>query len=135
MTLREQLERDEGLRLKPYRDSVGKLTIGYGRNLDDRGITKDEAALLLAHDLADAWNDVENAFPWSRHLSEPRMGVLVNMCFMGIGRLRGFVKMLAAMEAGDWEAAAREMLDSKYARQVGARADRLAQQVREDRWV
>lgn len=135
LNLRAQIERDEGLRLKPYRDSVGKLTIGYGRNLDDRGITKDEAALLLAHDLADAWNAVESAFPWARDLSEPRMGVLVNMAFMGIGRLKGFVKMLAAMEAGDWEAAARELLDSKYAGQVGARADRLAQQLREDRMI
>lgn len=135
MTLREQLERDEGLRLKPYRDSVGKLTIGYGRNLDDRGITRGEAALLLDHDITDAWNDVEAAFPWSRHLSEPRMGVLVNMAFMGIGRLRGFVKMLAAMQRRDWKTAAAELLDSKYHQQVGLRAERLAEQLRTDRWM
>ena len=118
-----------------YLDSLGIPSIGVGHNLRDVPISNEAVEQIFVDDLAQKIQEVEAAFPWAAALSEPRQGVLINMAFMGIGRLRGFVKMLAAMEAGDWEAAARELLDSKYAGQVGARADRLAQQLREDRWV
>lgn len=135
MTLREQLMRDEGLRLWPYRDTNSRLTIGFGRNLDDTGISSIEAGMLLDHDIASATSKVLARLPWASQLDEARRGVLINMCFnMGSGRLMGFKNMLAAMQRGDWDTAARELLDSAYSRQVGARSERLAAQLRDGQW-
>ncbi len=121
------LMRDEGLRLKPYRDSVGKLTIGYGRNLDDVGISEIESDILLDHDIRRAIADLDRSLPWWRGLPPPWQRGLANMAFnLGLPRLRGFKKMLAALEAGDGERAATEALDSKWAGQVGERAHRIA---------
>lgn len=136
MTVFDQLKRDEGLRLTPYKDTVGKLTIGYGRNLDDKGITKAEAEYMLTNDLADASVDLRRALPWTDGLDPIRRGVLVNMVFnMGVGNekkgLLSFKGMLAAIQAGHYETAAIHMLASKWAVQVGDRARRLAQQMRE----
>ena len=126
--LKEQLVRHEGLRLKPYRDTVGVLTIGVGRNLDDVGIREDEAMVLLDHDILGVLDDLDREFPWWRHLSETRQLVLADMCFnLGIGRLKGFRKALQAMQEGRWADAAREMLDSRWAAQVGSRAVNLAE--------
>jgi len=134
-TLREQLIRDEGLRLFPYRDSVGKLTIGVGRNLDDVGISMDEATMLLDHDIARADAAVATRLPWAAGLDPVRRTVLINMAFnLGINRLLRFRLALAAMEVADWSTAAIEMLDSTWARQVGARADRLAAQIISGEW-
>jgi lysozyme len=135
VTLEEQLMRDEGVRLKPYRDSVGKLTIGVGRNLDDVGISHDEADVLLRNDIdrASAW--LRTHFPWTLALDEVRRAALVNMAFNLGGRLEGFVQLLARLEAGDYESAAKEMLDSAWAHQVGPRAVRLAEQIRTGNWV
>lgn len=135
MTLREQLLRDEGCLLKPYRDSVGKLTIGVGRNLDDVGLSLAEAEYLLDNDISRATAAVLARLPWAMHLDEVRRGVLINCCFnMGIGGLLGFTKMLAAFERGDYDEAARELLASKYATQVGLRAERLATQLVTGAW-
>jgi lysozyme len=125
--LKEELIRDEGLRLKPYRDTVGKLTIGVGRNLDDVGITKDEAMHLLECDIRRVKDDLDHALSWWRGLDDVRQRVLVNMAFnLGITRLMGFKNTLAAMRAGNYVDAAKGMLDSKWAKQVGERATRLA---------
>ena len=133
---KEQLKRDEGIRLFPYRDTRNKLTIGYGRNLDDRGIDPVEAEMMLDRDLARATVDVDMKIPFARFLDDPRHGVLVNMAYnMGIGGLLTFKKMIAAMEKGDWEPAGDALMDSKYALQVGLRAERLAEQVRTGEWV
>lgn len=134
--LREQLTRDEGYRQHPYRDSVGKLTIGYGRNLEARGISEAEAETLLGNDIADTYRECEATIPFWSRLSDARQGVLVNLCFnCGLNGLLTFRNMLVAMDDQDWEMAARELLDSKYETQVGARAHRLAEQLRTDRWV
>ena len=125
--VREDVMRDEGLRLLPYVDTVGKITIGYGRNLTDCGITRDEAAQFLDQDIRRAVSDVLIAFPWAQRLDGPRQIVLVEMCFnMGISKLKGFKQFLAFLEAGNYQQAAVEMLDSHWADQVGARATRLA---------
>jgi lysozyme len=135
MNLIEQLARDEGVRLRPYTDTVGKTTIGVGRNLDDVGISREEAMALLANDIKNASDRVEQEFPWASQLDEARHGALVNMCFnMGVGRLLGFHKFLAALEAGDFKTASTEMLQSQWAQQVGARAQRLAQQIETGIW-
>lgn len=126
-----ELKRDEGVVLKPYKDSVGKLSVGVGRNLDDRGITQDEAEYMLQNDLALAEHELDGLFPKWRQLSDARQRVLMNMMFnMGRTRLSGFVKMWAAIAAGRFDDAATEMLDSKWATQVGARAQRLADMMR-----
>ena len=130
MTLRESLKRDESLRLKPYTDSTGHLTIGWGYNLDN-GIPREIADRLLDIKLNEAVADVASYLPWSLALAEPRRDVLANMTYnLGIHGLLGFRRALAAMQAGDFETASAEMLDSQWAQQVGPRAHRLAAQMR-----
>lgn len=130
------LLRDEGVRLTPYRDTAGKLTIGVGRNLDDVGITDDEAMFLLEHDIDAAVVDCVRAFPWFTTLDRVRQGVIVQMRFnLGLGRLLGFQKMLAAIAKGTYRTAAVEMLESRWAVQVGDRAQRLAKAMRTGRPV
>lgn len=125
--LHEMLIRHEGLRLKPYRDTVGKLTIGVGRNLDDVGITREEALILLDNDIAKVRREVNRAFPWFAQLNPVRKNVVLNMVFnIGLPRFRQFKKTIAAIKAKDWEEAASQMLDSRWARQVGRRARELA---------
>lgn len=121
------LIRDEGLRLKPYKDTVGKTTIGIGRNLDDVGISEGEARALLENDIDRAEDDLDRSLPWWRGLDGVRQEVLVNMAFnLGIGGLLGFKNTLASVKAGLWVNAARGMRASRWARQVGKRAERLA---------
>jgi lysozyme len=122
----EQLILHEGLRLKPYHCSAKKLTIGVGRNLDDVGITEEEALFLLGNDIARIIPELSQNIPAFTHLDEIRKRVLVDMGFnLGISRLLHFRRMLAALERGDYQKAAVEMMDSKWARQVGSRAERL----------
>ena len=133
--LKDQLVRDEELRLKPYTDSVGKLTIGVGRNLTDKGISFQEAQGLLANDIADATADLQAKLPWTATLDDVRKGALLNMTFnMGIGGLLEFHDFLARMQRGDFPGAAGAMLDSLWARQVGARATRLSIQIQSGVW-
>ena len=122
----EELKRDEGVVLTLYKCSAGKNTIGVGRNVDDRGITEDESDYLLGNDIDLCVDELEDNFTWYKNLSDARQRVLVNMCFnLGLTRLLGFKKFLAALEAEDWDRAAEEMLDSKLAVQVGPRSTRL----------
>lgn len=126
-----QLRTDEGLRTKPYRDSVGKLTIGYGRNLDDVGLSHAEAEQLLANDIDKAEADCLRMFANFDALSEGRRAVLVNMMFnLGAPKLAKFKRFRAAVESGDFEKAAAEMLASLWCSQVGERARRLAKQMK-----
>lgn len=125
--LRAQLIVDEGLRLKPYRDTVGKLTIGVGRNLDDKGITRDEAMALLDNDLAECIGDLRGSFPWFDTLNEARQCVVVNMRFnLGPVGFRKFKRTIAAIERKDWPTAARGIRLSLAAKQTGQRYQRLA---------
>ena len=134
--LLNQLKRDEGYRADVYRDTEGLLTIGYGHCLDRKGISLRVAELMLDDDIADAKAGLMGKWPWVRDLSPARLGAMVNLTFnMGVGGLNSFKKFLAAAERGDWATAAAELLDSKYAKQVGERAQRVATQLREDRWV
>jgi lysozyme len=122
----EELKRDEGVVLTLYKCSANKNTIGVGRNVDDRGITEDESDYLLNNDIDICIKELESTFPWYKNLSDARQRVCINMCFnLGLSRLMGFKKFLAAMEVADWEEAGVQMLDSKWSRQVGARSTRL----------
>lgn len=131
MGLVEQLIWHEGLKLKPYTDTVGKLTIGVGRNLDDLGISKEEAILMLENDIRRCKEDLSREIDFYHDLNPIRKDVLTNMCFnMGIFRLKGFKNMLGFLKNGDYERASEEMLNSKWATQVGKRATELAEQMR-----
>lgn len=122
-----QLRLHEGERLKPYRCTAGKLTIGVGRNLEDRGITREEAAYLLANDIAAEERELLRALPWVAKLDEVRARVLLDMSFnLGLVGLLGFKNTLETIERGDYQRAAAMMLDSRWARQVGQRAERLS---------
>ena len=118
--IKEQLVRHEGLRLKPYRCSAGKLTIGIGRNLDDCGITQSEAYVMLINDIINCEKQLQSKIPDIYNgLDEVRKSVMLNMCFnMGINGLLGFKNTLAFVKVGDWERAANNMLVSKWAKQV-----------------
>ena len=127
-----QLLIDEGFELKLYKCSAGKWTIGVGRNLEDRGITKQEALFLLDGDLLIAEHDARGLFSNFDELSDNRRAVLVNMAFnLGQERLAGFRNLRRCVEASNFDTAASEMLESKWAAQVGVRAIRLAKQMRE----
>lgn len=128
--LRAMLIRHEGLRLKPYADTVGKMTIGVGRNLTDDGITETEAYFLLDGDIVDHTRDAQ-LLPMFAALDPVRQDVLVSLVFnLGLPRLKGFVKFLAALSDQNWEGAAGELLDSKWAAQVGNRSQELAAMIR-----
>lgn len=130
-SLRDELIRDEGIRLRVYNDSRGIPTIGIGRNLRDKGISFDEATYLFHHDINEHAVDLTRVVPWCASLDPVRHRVLLNMCFnLGAGGLLRFTRMLAAAEQGDFETAALEMKASRWATQVGARADRLAAMMR-----
>ena len=121
-----ELKRDEGVVLTLYKCSASKNTIGVGRNLDDRGITDEESDFLLSNDIDICVEELKSTFPWFKNLTDARKRVMVNMCFnLGLSRLMGFKKFLAAMEVADWEEAGVQMLDSKWSRQVGPRSTRL----------
>ncbi len=121
-----ELVRDEGLRLTVYTDSVGIETIGVGRNLRDKGITEDEALFLLENDIDECIADCLT-FPWFADLHPVRQRVLINMRFnLGPWRLRQFKNTLGYIQRGEYLLAAEGMLASKWARQVGMRAIRLA---------
>lgn len=127
--LKQDLTRDEGTRLKLYKDTRGKSSIGIGRNLDDVGISAAEADFLLANDIANVVQTLDKAFPWWTTMSEPRQCALANMAFnMGFSKLLGFRLMLDALKSGDYMEASKQALDSEWARQVGDRAHRIALQ-------
>lgn len=129
--LASQLILDEGTKLFPYRCTAGKLTIGHGRNLEDRGITHSEALYLLTNDIQETWYDLQRALPWIDDQPEEVQEVLANMAFnLGVEGLLEFRKTLGHIQAERYKEAAREMLNSRWASQVGSRAKRLAEVVR-----
>lgn len=122
--------RHEGLRTRLYKDSVGKLTIGFGRNVEDVGIRVSEAQLMLENDIEDVETQLMRLVPCFQALSTNRQIVLVDMGFMGVTKLMQFRKMFAALDQRDFETAADEMLASTWAAQVGQRAVELAAMMR-----
>lgn len=130
-----QLSADEGRKYKPYRDTVGKLTVGVGRNLDDVGLSDSEIDLMLANDVSRVISLLNKNIPWWSQLTDSRQQVVANMCFnMGWGDgtkgLSSFKNTLACIRGGDYNRAADQMLISKWATQVGDRAKRLSDMIR-----
>jgi len=123
--LRQELIRDEGLRLLPYTDTVGKLTIGVGRNLTDKGISNEEARLLLDSDIKEHLKLLDDNLEWWRIMSENRQRVLANLAFNMGNKLFTFTNTLRAMKEGRISDAAEGLRNSLWAKQVGLRAVRL----------
>lgn len=119
--------RHEGYRKFPYADSTGHLTIGIGRNLSAEGISESEARMLLVNDLNGCIGDLAVGCPVYASLNDVRKSVLVEMAFnIGFVGLMAFKGMFACLENKDYAGAAKEMLNSKWAQQVGNRANDLA---------
>lgn len=126
----ESVRRHEGYRRYPYRDTVGVLTIGYGRNLEAVGVLPEEAEQMLLNDLGRAV-DAASRYWWWFGLPDDAQRVVVEMIYqlgpLGFAR---FVRMIGALERGDYDAAADEMLESRWARQTPERARELAERMR-----
>jgi lysozyme len=125
------IKKVEGLKLKPYKDKYGNLTIGYGRNLDDRGITKEEAEILLFTDLALAEYELREVFDdYDEYPIEVKI-VLTSMMFnLGKRRFLGFKKFIKAIKNRDYKKAIYELYNSKRAKQLPNRNKLEAQYLR-----
>jgi len=125
--LETEVKADESFRAKAYQDTEGVWTVGYGLNLQELVVSEPWAADQMRYTLRQRESDCLAAFPWFAGLTSARQRVILNMAYnLGMTRLRGFKKMLSALDRGDYETAAVEMLDSKWAEQVGARSTRLS---------
>ena len=145
-SLEELLIAHEGVRLKPYDDATGKqlrkgvkikgkITIGVGRNLSDRGISQDELSYLLATDIEIAKKDAAT-FDYFEDLNEPRQAVIISMCFnLGLPGWRKFKRTHAAIRKKQWELSSVELLASRFAEQTGDRALHLAEILRTGKWL
>jgi len=121
------LIRHEGWEDKPYVDTVGKITIGVGRNLTDNGLSHKEILFLLENDVKRTEHELKQNFAWYKTLGRPRQMVVISMVFnVGLPRFHSFINMIKALENQDFVKAAEEMLDSKWAKQVGHRSLELA---------
>ena len=129
-----QLKRHEGLELMPYKCTSGKTTIGVGRNLEDIGITEQEAELLLLNDIGRVKQELVND-QWYMDLDPVRKAVIENMSFnLGYPTLKKFQNMISSISQGDYETASKEMLNSRWSKQVGQRSIELAEQMRTGQW-
>lgn len=126
------LRRDEGEKFKPYTDTVGKLTIGVGRNLTDRGISQDESDYLLGNDIKLVISQLDANFLWWRQMTENRQRAFANFVFnVGIGTAKTFTNTLAFLKVGNYDRAAFGFANSLWAKQVKGRADRIIQAIKE----
>lgn len=133
----EMIKRHEGEVPFAYQDSRGYWTIGVGRLIDEElggGLSDDEIDYLLTNDINRCIEEAET-YPWFAGLSEPRQAVVISLLFnLGKPRWDGFKKAQAAIAAGDMAEASRQLLDSKWARQVGKRAHEMAAQLQSGEW-
>jgi len=129
-SLEDRLIRHEGIKLMPYKDHLGYLTIGIGRCIERVGISKEEALILLRNDIEKAKQQAAK-FNWFDSLNDERQGVIVEMIFqLGFGGVSNFKKMIAAIEQGDFEEASEQMLDSTWYKQTPARCAELSEIMR-----
>lgn len=133
--LKDLLTLHEGVRRKPYRCTAGKLTIGVGFNLDDVGLYPEEIDFILENRIRRLKPEIDKAFPWVENLAEVRKAVIYDMAYnMGITTLQTFKRTMESIRYGHYELAAQQMLQSKWAKQVGRRATRLAKMMETNEW-
>ncbi len=126
----KQLIKHEGLKRHPYKDTKGKITIGIGRNLTDRGLGVEEVIFLVKNDIAISYNDLNNIFNKFNKFSVSRKIALIDMMFnLGYNKFSTFKKMIKAINDNDWERASAEALNSVWAKQVGERAKTIAKEL------
>lgn len=126
-SLEQRLLRHEGIKLRAYKDSLGILTIGVGRNIENVGISADEAMYLLQNDIDHVKDQVSQTFPWTSEVDNVRLDVIYEMTFqLGISGVKKFPKMLDAVKSKDYATAASEMLNSAWHTQTPARCEELA---------
>lgn len=131
--LRKMLRRHEGVKTHFYKDHLGLETIGVGRCIapGSLGLSDDEVDYLLDNDVVRCIKELTRALPWFNRLDDVRRDALIDLCFnLGLTRLLGFKKALAAMEASEWLTAKIELLDSRWAKQVGNRSAEIAEMIR-----
>ena len=132
--LLETLKRHEGVRYYVYRDHLGYETIGVGRCINRAvgfGLSPDEVEYLLINDVQRCIEELDGAFEWFKDLDEVRREAMINLCFnLGLTKLRKFVNALEAMKQRNYNKAATEFLNSKWANQVGERSREVAQMIR-----
>ncbi|MCP4470166.1 MAG: lysozyme [Gammaproteobacteria bacterium] len=132
--LKGMITEHEGKRLDMYQDSKGIYTVGVGHNLEDKGISEAVCDLMLTEDIEEAIGDA-NTFRWFEDLNQPRQAVIIDMIFnLGLTRFSGFKRTIKFIENELYQSAAKEMLDSKWADQVGRRAIRLSEIMRMGEW-
>lgn len=133
-----QLKRDEGEVLHAYQDHLGFWTIGIGILIDKRkggGLRPEESQFIFRNRLKLLDAELSDRLPWIARLDPARRGVLINMAFqMGVAGLLGFKNTLAMVESGRYRDAAKGMLQSKWATQTPARANRLSRQMETGIW-
>ena len=123
----KQLKTHEGEKLIVYKCTAGKLTIGIGRNLEARGISKEESAIMLSNDIRQVADDLVMKIPWFNELDDVRKRVLIDMAFnLGTFGLMQFKTTLQQVSEGKYDQASRSMLNSKWAKQVRQRAQTLS---------
>ena len=131
MSTLEYIKSNEGLRLKPYKCSAGKTSIGYGRNIEDNGVSEDEAEYMLHNDITRCVDDLYSIFPYFQALEFDQQTALTDMMFnLGKTRFLKFKKMIQAVKDNDFGEAAKQILDSRYAKQLPKRAKRNAELIR-----
>ena len=129
----EMIKRHEGVRPKVYMCSAGYETIGVGRNIAESGLglSDDEIEYLLANDIERVKGELSDTYFWFNGINEARQDAMIDICFnLGLTRLRGFVKALEAMSREQFDIAADEFMDSRWASQVGNRAVRVTEMIR-----
>ena len=131
--LRDMIKRHEGVETHCYKDHLGLETIGVGRCIAEGslGLSDDEIDYLLDNDIVRCIKELTRSLPWFSSLDEVRKEALIDLCFnLGLTRLLGFKKALAAIEVSDWDTAKVELLDSRWANQVGNRAQEISEMIR-----
>lgn len=139
--LREQLKIDEGVKYEIYNDHLGYATFGIGHLVvagdEEYGkpvgtpVSEERVNAVFDSDVEKYISETKKVFPNLDDLPEEAQQVLVNMCFnMGAPRLGQFKKFIAAVESHNWDTASVEMMDSRWAKQVGARAERLRDRIK-----
>tara|TARA_E500000331_G_scaffold68368_1_gene63027 strand:- start:1044 stop:1457 length:414 start_codon:yes stop_codon:yes gene_type:complete len=132
--LKKQLVVHEGLELKPYKCTANKTTIGVGRNIEEVGISEDEAMYLLENDIKNVVAQCQATFSWFDGLTDIRKEAIVNLVFnMGLSTFCKFKNTISYLEQGLYELAGTELLDSNYARQVGQRSVDVANMIAGDK--
>ena len=129
----EMLKLHEGVRSHVYLCSAGYETLGVGRNISESGLGLSDVGIeyLLNNDIKRVREELEDTYFWFPALNEARQDAMIDICFnLGLTRLRGFVKAIEAMSREQFDIAADEFMDSRWATQVGNRAVEVTEMIR-----